>query len=99
VLDRLLIPEKLYGRKSEVDAHLLQRLIASPHEEGLNSYCVGPWRCRQVQRRQRVQKGGLAPRLVRGGKFDQYKRDIPYATLAQAFKVSSVAFWAGTIRN
>jgi len=29
----------------------------------------------------------LVPRgLFASGKFDQYKRDIPYATLAQAFR-------------
>jgi len=29
---------------------------------------------------------GRAARLFASGKFDQYKRDIPYATLAQAFQ-------------
>ena len=29
---------------------------------------------------------GAAARLFASGKFDQYKRDIPYATLAQAFQ-------------
>ena len=36
----------------------------------------------------------LVPRhgLFAAGKFDQYKRDIPYATLAQAFRTLSFRF-------
>ena len=34
-----------------------------------------------------LQKALVPPRgLFASGKFDQYKRDIPYATLAQAFR-------------
>ena len=36
---------------------------------------------------------GSAARSSASGKFDQHKRDIPYATLAQAFKLSSGRFW------
>ena len=32
--------------------------------------------------------------LFASGKFDQYKRDIPYATLAQAFQSLVGPFWA-----
>ena len=32
--------------------------------------------------------------LLASGKFDQYKRDIPYSTLAQRSKASSAACWA-----
>jgi len=36
---------------------------------------------------QELHKVLLAPRALFGaGKFDQYKRDVPYATLAQAFR-------------
>src|SRR5216684_505890 len=59
--DRLLIPEKLYGRECEIDSLLaaFDRVVAN----------------------------GM-PQLVlfAAGKFDQYKRDIPYTTLAQALR-------------
>src|SRR6266571_989776 len=49
--DRLLIPEKLYGREREIE-----KVLVPPRG------------------------------LFASGKFDQYKRDIPYATLAEAFQ-------------
>ncbi len=54
--DRLLIPEKLYGRERESVANELHKVLVPPRG------------------------------LFASGKFDQYKRDIPYATLAQAFQ-------------
>ena len=42
----------------------------------------------------------LPPRgLFASGKFDQYKRDIPYATLAQASRASSAICWARATRS
>src|SRR5271170_470355 len=66
--DRLLIPEKLYGREREIDALLaaFDRVVA----QGAPELVL------------------VSPRgLFSAGKFDQYKRDIPYATLAQAFQM------------
>ena len=37
--------------------------------------------------------------LFASGKFDQYKRDIPYATLAQAFQSLVRRFWARAKRS
>ena len=45
------------------------------------------FRHRQILGGQRTSQGARAPRgLFASGKFDQYKRDIPYATLAQAIQ-------------
>jgi predicted ATPase len=44
------------------------------------------FRHRQVLRGQRATQGAGAARSFATGKFDQYKRDIPYATLVRAFQ-------------
>ena len=47
-----------------------------------------------------LHKALVPPRgLFASGKFDQYKRDIPYATLAQAFRASSGRFSARARRS
>jgi PAS domain S-box-containing protein len=83
--DRLLIPEKLYGRESEVDALLaaFDRVVArgTPEVVLLSGY-AGVGKSSVVNE---LHKALVSPRgLFASGKFDQYKRDIPYATLAQA---------------
>jgi predicted ATPase/two-component sensor histidine kinase len=86
--DRLLIPEKLYGRDAEVGVLLssLGRVVASGDAElVLVSGYSGIGKSSIVNELHRVL---VAPRgLFASGKFDQYKRDIPYATLVQAFQV------------
>ena len=83
--DRLLIPEKLYGRAREIDALLatFDRVVASGRTElVLVSGYSGIGKSSIVNELHKV----LVPRgLFASGKFDQYKRDIPYATFAQAF--------------
>jgi PAS domain S-box-containing protein len=84
--DRLLIPEKLYGRASEVENLLtsFERVVASGRPElVLVSGYAGIGKSSVVNELHKllVRPGGL----FASGKFDQYKRDIPYATLAQAF--------------
>jgi serine/threonine protein kinase len=84
--DKLLIPEKLYGRKSEVET-----LIAAfdrVAERGRAEFILvsghgGVGKSSVVSEFSKVvpPQGWFA-----AGKFDQYKRDIPYATLAQAFQ-------------
>jgi PAS domain S-box-containing protein len=87
VPDRLLVPEKLYGRETEIEALVAafdavatrgetERILVSGHA-GIGKSSV-------VNELHRV----LLPRrgLFAAGKFDQYNRDIPYATLAQAFQ-------------
>src|SRR5712671_963914 len=85
--DRLLIPEKLYGRESEIDALLaaFDRVVAGGKPElVLVSGYSGSGKSSVVHE---LHKSLVPPRgLFASGKFDQYKRDIPYATLAQAFQ-------------
>ena len=84
--DRLLVPEKLYGRAREVDRLLaaFDRVASGDAPElVLVSGYSGTGKSTVVSELQRL----AAPRgLFASGKFDQYKRDIPYATLAQAFQ-------------
>ena len=85
--DRLLIPEKLYGRAREVETLLaaFDRVVTSgPPELVLVSGYSGIGKSAVVHE---LHKALVPPRgLFASGKFDQYKRDIPYATLAQAFQ-------------
>ena len=85
--DRLLIPEKLYGREREIDTLLaaFDRVVASGTPElVLVSGYSGIGKSSVVNELHKVL---VPPRgLFASGKFDQYKRDIPYATLAQAFQ-------------
>ena len=85
--DRLLIPEKLYGRSREVTALLssFDHVMATGIPElVLVSGYSGIGKSSVVNELHKVL---VPPRgLFASGKFDQYKRDIPYATLAQAFQ-------------
>jgi serine/threonine protein kinase len=85
--DRLLIPEKLYGRADEIDILLasFDRVVTSGRSElVLVSGYSGIGKSSVVNELHKVL---VPPRgLFASGKFDQYKRDIPYATLAQAFQ-------------
>lgn len=85
--DRLLMPEKLYGRQREVEALLtaFDRVVTSGAPELiLVSGYSGIGKSAVVNE---LHKALVPPRgLFAAGKFDQYKRDIPYATLAQAFQ-------------
>ena len=85
--DRLLIPETLYGRKREVESLIsaFDRIVESGVPElVLISGYSGIGKSAVVNE---LHKALVPPRgLFASGKFDQYKRDIPYATLAQAFQ-------------
>ncbi len=84
--DRLLIPEKLYGRQREVETLLasFDRVVNSGTPElVLVSGYSGIGKSSVVNELHKV----LVPNgLFASGKVDQYKRDIPYFTLAQAFQ-------------
>jgi PAS domain S-box-containing protein len=86
--DQLLIPEQLYGREREIATLLasFDRVVAQGGPElVLISGYAGVGKSSLVNELHKVL---VAPRgLFAAGKFDQYKRDIPYATLAQAFQV------------
>jgi predicted ATPase len=87
VSDRLMAPEKLYGRDHEIETLLgaFDRVVTNGATElVLVSGYAGIGKSSLVNE---LQKALVPPRgLFASGKFDQYKRDIPYATLAQAFR-------------
>jgi predicted ATPase len=87
VSDRLLIPEKPYGREREIDTLLasFDRVVANGALElVLVSGYSGIGKSSVVSE---LHKALVPPRgLFAAGKFDQHKRDIPYATLGQAFQ-------------
>jgi PAS domain S-box-containing protein len=85
--DRLLIPEKLYGRAREIETLLASfdritkngaaELVVVSGYSGIGKSSVV----------NELHKALVPPRgLFAAGKFDQHKRDVPYATLAQAFQ-------------
>jgi PAS domain S-box-containing protein len=85
--DRLLIPERLYGRQREVETLLAAfgRIVsgATPELVLVSGYS-GIGKSSLVNELQPVL---VPPRgLFASGKFNQHKRDIPYSTLAQAFQ-------------
>ena len=85
--DRLMIPEKLYGREREVEILLaaFDRVVASGAPElVLVSGYSGVGKSSVVNE---LHKALVPPRgLFASGKFDQLKRDIPYSTFVQAFQ-------------
>ena len=86
-LDRLLIPEKLYGRAREFETLLaaFDRIVSGGAPElVLVSGYSGIGKSSVVNELHKVL---VPPRgLFASGKFDQFKRDIPYSTLVQAFQ-------------
>jgi PAS domain S-box-containing protein len=85
--DQLRMPERLYGREREIAILLasFDRVVARGAPElVLVSGYSGVGKSSVVNELHKVL---VPPRgLFAAGKFDQYKRDIPYATLAQAFQ-------------
>ncbi|MBR0799980.1 AAA family ATPase [Bradyrhizobium jicamae] len=85
--NKLLIPEKLYGRDREIATLLssLDRIIKTGVPElVLVSGYSGIGKSSVVDE---LHKALVQPRgLFASGKFDQYKRDIPYATVVQVFQ-------------
>jgi PAS domain S-box-containing protein len=87
ISDRLLMPGKLYGRDREIKTLLdaFDQVVATgkPNLVLVSGYS-GIGKSSVVNE---LHKALVLPRgLFAAGKFDQYKRDIPYATLAQAFQ-------------
>jgi len=86
ISDRLQISQKLYGRSAELKAlrSAFERVRASgPTELVLISGPAGSGKTVLVQE---LQKSVVAARAsFIAGKFDQHRRDVPYATLARAF--------------
>jgi PAS domain S-box-containing protein len=106
--DRLLIAEKLYGRARELDALLasFDRVVrnGAPELVLVTGYS-GIGKSAIVNELHKALVSSRA--LFVSGKFDQYKRDIPYATLVQAFQSlvrpllgkseAELASWRGTL--
>ncbi len=85
--EQLVVPEKLYGREFEIDALLaaFDRVVTqrTPELVLVSGYSV----VGKSSVVNELHKVLVLPRgLFASGKFDQYKRDIPYTTLAQAFQ-------------
>lgn len=86
-VDRLVIPEKLYGRSREIENLLaaFERIAKGGGPElMLVSGYAGIGKSSVVNELHKV----LVPSrgLFASGKFDQYRRNIPFATLVQAFQ-------------
>ena len=85
--DRLMIPERLYGRELEIGTLIssFDRVVDQGTSElVLVSGYSGIGKSSLINE---LHKELVPPRgLFAAGKFDQYKRNIPYATLAQAFQ-------------
>ena len=108
--DRLMIPEKLYGREGEIEVLLaaFDRVVTHGTPElVLVSGYSGVGKSSVVNE---LHKALIPPRgLFASGKFDQYKRDIPYGTLAQAFQTlirqilvkseAEVERWRGSLQE
>jgi predicted ATPase len=83
----LLIPEKLYGRENAIE--LLLGAFERVAGDGITEFVL-------VSGYSGIGKSSVVNELrealvpnrsfFASGKFDQYKRDIPYATLARAFQ-------------
>ena len=85
--DRLLIPEKLYGRQRELGTLFgsFERMVKTGTPElVLVSGYSGIGKSAVVNELHKM----LVPHhaLFASGKVDQYKRDIPYSALAEAFQ-------------
>jgi PAS domain S-box-containing protein len=108
--DRLLIPEKLYGRARGVDALLAAfdgvASTGTPELVLVSGYSgIGKSSVVHELRKALVPQRGL----FAAGKLDQYKRDVPYAPLAQAFQSlirallskseDELAEWRGILRK
>lgn len=87
VSERLLIPEKLYGR--DADIAVLTAAFDQVATKGKFGFVLisgypGIGKSSVVNEMHRVLYSTRG--LMAAGKFDQYKRNVPYATLAEAFQ-------------
>jgi len=85
--DRLSTPQKLYGREREIagllGAYNRVATTGTPELMLISGYSeVGKTSIVNELHKALVPSGGL----FASGKFDEHRRDIPYATIAQAFQ-------------
>jgi predicted ATPase/signal transduction histidine kinase len=87
IADRLLIPEKLYGREAQIQALVdaFDQVVATGQTQVvIVSGYAGIGKSSVVHE---LHKALVPSRgLFATGKVDQYKREIPYTALAQAFQ-------------
>jgi len=87
ISDRFQIPQKLYGRELEIAKFLqaFERVVSQGEPEVvLVSGYAGVGKSSLVKE---IHKPIVRERgIFISGKFDQYKRDIPYSTIVQAFQ-------------
>ncbi|RKT21610.1 putative ATPase [Paraburkholderia sp. RAU2J] len=108
--ERLLVPDRLYGRENETAAlhAAFERVVRDGKAEFiLVSGYSGIGKSSLVNELQN--RLGPSDGRFAAGKFDQYKRDIPYATLGQAFQSltreilgrgeTEVAHWRKSLRE
>jgi predicted ATPase/signal transduction histidine kinase/CheY-like chemotaxis protein len=87
--DKLLMPERLYGRDKDREALLaaFDQVVATGTPALVLVYGYSGIGKSSVVHE--LHKAIVLPRgMLLSGKFDQYRRDIPYATLAQAFRTA-----------
>ena len=95
--DHLKVPQKLYGRKAQLGAlqAAWQRVADSGTPEVVllaGPAGIGKSALVNELRRPVVEQHGF----ILAGKFDQYKRNIPYATIAQALRELALDLLAGS---
>ena len=98
VSDRFQLPQRLYGREAQV-ATLLAALRAGGREGAAGAgpgvaatrASASPRWCTSCTSRWCSERG-----FFLAGKFDQFQRDVPYATIAQAFRGLVQQLLAGT---
>jgi PAS domain S-box-containing protein len=85
--DRLLIPQKLYGRENDI--RTLRGIFSTVVDRGSTALVmvagysgIGKTSLVRELYKPVVEAGGFFV----SGKFDQYKRNIPYLTIAEAFR-------------
>ncbi|HCV31487.1 MAG TPA: serine/threonine protein kinase [Microcoleaceae bacterium UBA9251] len=94
ILSQLLIPQKLYGREKQISELLAAfERVANPCDE---TSCVSKIELMLVSGYSGIGKSAVVNEIHKpitrqrgyfiSGKFDQFKRNIPYASLIQAFQ-------------
>ncbi|MDM0029080.1 trifunctional serine/threonine-protein kinase/ATP-binding protein/sensor histidine kinase [Variovorax saccharolyticus] len=84
---RLVVPEKLYGRTPEIQTLLDCFDVTAKSGKSSLVLVSGPAGIGKSSLASEVHRALLPSRgLFASGKYDQYKQDIPYSTLAQAFR-------------
>ncbi len=86
ISDRLLIPQRLYGRENDIAELLAAFESVVENGETQFTFVAGYSGIGKTSLVRELHKPVVRERgIFISGKFDQYKRNIPYATIAEAF--------------